>query len=107
MKILAKILNWSIPVLIITGILLAALSYSMAEARYAPPPAVREMSKDIRAAQQFVRDYEQKILDAKAKAQVYRETICKTEKEACTKEYLDPLGAGTDLSVFIQPQPQS
>lgn len=83
------------------------LSPSTAKAEYAPSLATQQMSKDIKAAQEFVKEYETRVLDAKNKASIYRDTICKTEKEACTKEYLDPLNSGVDLSVFIIPNQES
>jgi len=54
MKILAKILNWSIPVLIITGILLAALSYSMAEAQETPSKTVQRIQKLVSENQEII-----------------------------------------------------
>lgn len=74
-----------------------------ADAKYVPSAATIEMSKDIRTAQEFVQQYETKVNDAKTKARVYRDTICKIEKSACTKEWLDPLNVGTDLSPFLLP----
>lgn len=105
---LAKILNYAPVVGIVLFIGLCVFIFSgRADAKYKPSSATLEMSKDIKAAQEFVREYEIKILEAKNKATVYRETICRTEKEACTKDYLDPLGSGVDLSVFIIPSPKS
>lgn len=106
--IFAKVLTFAPFLFLAIGIPLIAFGLlSRAEAKYKPSPATIEMSKDIRDAQIFVKEYEQKVLEAKEKATVYRQTICRVEKEACTKEYLDPLGSGVDLSVFIIPSPQS
>lgn len=104
----SKVLNVA-PILgVLLAIGLAVFIFSgRADAKYKPSSATIQMSKDIKAAQEFVKEYEIKILEAKNKATVYRETICRTEKEACTKEYLDPLNSGTDLSVFIIPSPES
>lgn len=74
-----------------------------AEAKYQPSPTTLEMSKDIKTAQEFVKEYEIKVLAAKNKANVYRETICRVEKEACTKDILDPANSGVDLSGFLAP----
>lgn len=101
--VLAAIIDISIPCGIVLGIiviLFAAFSRH-AEAKYQPSPATLEMTKNIRADQEFVRVYEPKVLDAKQNAQVYRDTICKTDKGACTKEFLDPLNSGVDLSAFL------
>ena len=106
---LAKVLTIAPVVLIIVGIVIASLSFvfNSAEAKYQPSPATVEMSKDIKTAQEFVKEMEIKVLEAKAKATVYRKAICATEKDACTAEYLDPLGSGVDLSVFTNPQAHS
>lgn len=66
------------------------------------PAVVIEMTNDIREAQIYVRDHEQEVIRAKGKASTYRETICKVMPKYCTKEYLDPLDTGVDLSVFIE-----
>ena len=99
----SKIINRLIVSVVFISILaffLAALSRS-AEAKYAASPATKEMSKDIKEAQIFVQEYEEKLNAAKSKASIYRTTICNTEKEACTKEFLDPLNTGVDLSLYL------
>lgn len=91
-------------ILVPLGFLIVLIShFGHADAKYSASPATAEMSKDIREAQEFVRQYEPALQAAKEKAAVYRETICRTEKAACTKEYLDPIGAGIDLSPFLAP----
>lgn len=65
------------------------------------PPIIIEMKKDILTAQEFVKENEIKVLNAKDKVKIYRDAICKTEKEFCKKEILDPLNTGVDLSVFL------
>ena len=112
---LAKILNYAPLVGVILFISLAVFIFSgRADAKYKPSPAATEMSKVIKANQRRVSTIDSIINDLNAErnslvqtAKTFRETICNTEKEACTKEYLDPMNSGVDLSVFIIPSPES
>lgn len=96
------------PLVVTLGILscVAILGFSFAsdgEAKEEVPPVILEMRADILKAQQYVREHERLVIDSKKKAGVYRSAICQTQKKYCTREYLDPLNTGIDLSSFQVP----
>lgn len=93
------VLNFLPAVLIVAGVSIAARAF----AGKSVPPVVSEMVNDIRDSQRFVMDTQPKVDAAKQKAQVYRSAICSTYKDYCSKEYLDPMDAGVDLSGFLAP----
>lgn len=104
MKNIARfILNILPAFLIVFGVAIAARAIRHADAKYVPSKTTLQMVADIKDSQEFAREFGPKVEAARNRANTYRETICRTEPGACTKEFLDPLNSSVDLSAFLAP----
>lgn len=110
-KILVSALTISPPVGIAVSIIVIGITiFSVkADAKYKPSPAILEISKVINRNQERVKEIDRVLASLNqerdglaSQTKVFRATICQTEKEACTKIYLDPFNSGVDLTPYLQ-----